>query len=139
VTQRRLCRLLDKDSAGQTVDLARRRTVIFEHFLGTSQADRWRSRAALGADATVKLLRCGRFFWRDLDRPVRYGMIALNAAPTIVRLRGAPIICHSPEETIEYAQLHDVQRWMVYGDPEGWWPLYTQNGPVNPLQSPRPG
>jgi len=28
---------------------------------------------------------------------------------------------------------------MVYGDPEGWWPLYTQNGPVNPLQSPRPG
>ena len=53
------------------------------------------------------------------DRPVRYGMIVLDAAPTIVRVRGAPIICHSPEETIEYAQLHDVQRWMVYGDPRG--------------------
>ena len=23
-------------------------------------------------------------------------------------------------------------RWMVYGDPEGWWPLYTQDGPINP-------
>ena len=74
------------------------------------------------------------------DRRIRYGMIALDAAPTIVRLRGAPIIFHSPEETVEYAQLHDVQRWMVYGDPEGWWPLYTQDGPVNPppeAQGPR--
>ena len=41
------------------------------------------------------------------DHPVRYGMIALDAAPTIVRLRGAPIIFHSPEETVEYAQPHD--------------------------------
>jgi hypothetical protein len=90
----------------------------------------------------VKLLRCGGVLlegYQMSDRPVRYGMIALDAAPTIVRLRGAPFICHSPEETIEYVQLHDVQRWMVYGDPVGWWPLYTQNGPVNPLQSPRPG
>jgi hypothetical protein len=61
------------------------------------------------------------------DRPVRFGMIALDAAPTIVRLRGAPSIFHSPEETIEYAQLHDVQRWMVDGDPEGWWPLAPMN------------
>jgi len=44
------------------------------------------------------------------DRPVRYGMIALEATPTIVRLRGAPISFHSPEETVEYAQLHEVQR-----------------------------
>jgi hypothetical protein len=64
-------------------------------------------------------------------------MIALDAAPTIVRLRGAPSIFHSPEETIEYAQLHDVQRWMVYGDPEGWWPLYIQDGPVNPPPEPK--
>jgi hypothetical protein len=47
------------------------------------------------------------------DRPVRCGMIALDAAPTIVCARGAPLIFHSPEETVEYAQLHDVQRWMV--------------------------
>jgi hypothetical protein len=88
----------------------------------------------------MKLLRCGGSFWRDLDvsdRPVRYGMIALDAAPIIVRSRGAPIIFQSPEETIEYAQLHDVQRWMVYGDPEGWWPLYTQAGPVNPPPEPK--
>jgi hypothetical protein len=97
--------------------------------------------ASLGAAGDrVKLLRCGRFFWRDLevsDRRIRYGMIALDATPTIVRLRGAPIIFHSPEETVEYAQLHDVQRWMVYGDPEGWWPLYTQDGPVNPPPEPK--
>jgi hypothetical protein len=71
------------------------------------------------------------------DRPVRYGMIVLDAAPSLVRLRGAAIIFHSPEETVEYAQLHDVQRWMVYGDPEGWWPLYTQDGPVNPPPEPK--
>ena len=71
------------------------------------------------------------------DHPVRYGMIVLDAAPTIVRVRGTPIIFHSPEETVEYAQLHDVQRWMVYGDPEGWWPLYTQDGPVNPPPEPK--
>jgi len=71
------------------------------------------------------------------DRPVRFGMIALDAAPTIVRLGGAPITFHSPEETNEYAQLHDVQRWMVYGDPDGWWPLYTQAGPVNPPPEPK--
>ena len=96
--------------------------------------------ATLGADATVKLLRCGEFFCRDFhmsDRPVRYGMIVLDAAPTIVRVRGAPIICHSPEETVAYAQVHEVQRWMVYGDPQGWWPLYTQNGPVNPPPEPK--
>jgi hypothetical protein len=88
----------------------------------------------------VKLLPCGGFSWRGpevSDRPVRYGMIALDAAPTIVRLRAAPIIFHSPAETVEYAQLHDLQRWMVYGDPAGWWPLYTQDGPVNPPPSPR--
>lgn len=97
-------------------------------------------RAAHGADATVKLLRCGRIFLEGLYlsyRPVRYGMIVLDAVPSIVRVRGAPIIFHSPDETVEYARLHDVQRWMVYGDPEGWWPLYTQDGPVNPPPEPR--
>jgi hypothetical protein len=109
-------RLLDKDSAGRAVDLAPQCTVIFDHFLGILSSRPMAIQGALGADATVKLLRCGRFFWRDLDvsdRSVRYGMIALDAAPTIVRVRGAPLIFHSPEETVEYAQLHDVQRWMV--------------------------
>jgi len=32
------------------------------------------------------------------DRPVRYCMIVLDAAPSLVRLRGAPLIFHSPEE-----------------------------------------
>jgi hypothetical protein len=72
------------------------------------------------------------------DRSIRYGMIVLDAAPSIVRVRGSPLIFHSPDETIEYAQLHDVRRWMVYGDPEGWWPLYTQDGPVNPPPEPKP-
>ena len=72
------------------------------------------------------------------DRPVRFGMIALDAAATIVRSGGAPIIFHSPEETIEYAQLHDVQRWMVYGDPDGWWRLIRRMGRSTRLQSPRP-
>jgi hypothetical protein len=65
-------------------------------------------------------------------------MIVLDAAPSIVRVRGAPIIFHSPDETVDYARLHNVQQWMVYGDPDGWWPIYTQDGPLNPLQSPKP-
>ncbi len=68
---------------------------------------------------------------------VRYGMIVLDVAETIVHWRGALIIFHCPEETAEYAPLHDVQRWMVYGDPEGWWPLYTQDGLVNPPPEPK--
>jgi len=67
------------------------------------------------------------------DRPIRYGMILLDADPIVLRVRGQPIIFKSAEETLEYARLHDVQRWMVFGDPEGWWPLYTQDGPINPL------
>jgi hypothetical protein len=43
----------------------------------------------------------------------------------------------SPDETIEYARLHDIERWMVFGDPEGWWPLYTQAGAVNPPPEPK--
>jgi len=41
---------------------------------------------------------------------------------------------HKAVETFPWpvvAGYHDVHRWMVYGDPEGWWPLYTQDGPVN--------
>jgi hypothetical protein len=64
-------------------------------------------------------------------------MILLDAAPAILSVMGHPIIFHSPEETIEYARLHAVQRWMVFGDPDGWWPLYTQDGPVNPPPPPK--
>ena len=94
----------------------------------------------LDAEVTEKLLTCGGVLLEGhhlTDRPVRYGMIVLDAAPTIVRVRGAPLIFQSPQETVEYAHLHDVQRWMVFGDPDGWWPLYTQNGPVNPPQEPK--
>jgi hypothetical protein len=53
-------------------------------------------------------------------------MIVLDAAPAILCARGTPVYFVSPEETIEYARLHDVVRWIVLGDPDGWWPLYTQ-------------
>ena len=71
------------------------------------------------------------------DRSPRYGMIVLDAAPVVVRARGQPVIFHSAEETVEYAKLHAVGRWMVFGDPEGWWPIYTQAGPVNPPPPPK--
>ena len=56
-------------------------------------------------------------------------MILIDGGPTILRSRGEPIVFRSPEETLEYARIHDIQRWMVYGDREGWWPIYTQRGP----------
>jgi hypothetical protein len=59
-------------------------------------------------------------------------VIVLDATPVILRARGAPVYFVSPDETIEYARLHDIERWIVFGDPDGWWPLYTQAGPVNP-------
>jgi hypothetical protein len=68
---------------------------------------------------------------------VRYGMIVLDAEPTILRARGLPVVFRSMDETVEYAVLHGVQRWMVFGDPEGWWPIYTQAGPVNPPPPPK--
>ena len=71
------------------------------------------------------------------DRPVRYGMIVLDAQPTILRARGQPVVFRTMDETIEYATLHGVQRWMVFGDPDGWWPIYTQAGPVNPPPPPK--
>ena len=71
------------------------------------------------------------------ERAVRYGMIVLDAAPTIVRTRGMPMYFVSPQETVEYARLHDIERWIVFGDPDGWWPLYTQAGPVNPPPEPK--
>jgi hypothetical protein len=64
-------------------------------------------------------------------------MIVLDAAPTLLRVRGAPMLFRSVDETLEYAQLHSINRWMVFGDPDGWWPLYTQNGPVNPPPPPK--
>jgi hypothetical protein len=66
------------------------------------------------------------------DRSTRFGMILLDAAPTILRVNGRPMVFQSPDETVEYARIHDVRSWMVFGDPDGWWPLYTQDGPVNP-------
>ena len=71
------------------------------------------------------------------DRQIRYGMILLDAAPAILCVRGHPMLFGSADETLEYARLHGVARWMVYGDPEGWWPLYTQAGPVNPPPPPK--
>lgn len=59
-------------------------------------------------------------------------MILLDAEPTILRAHGQPVIFRSMDETVEYAELHGVQRWMVFGDPEGWWPIYTQAGPIHP-------
>jgi len=140
LTKKRPGRPLDKDSARRAADLAPHCTVIFEHFLDTfsSRPMAIQGCPRHGRDGDAATLR--RVLLEGIhlsDRPVRYGMIALDAAPTVVRLRGAPIIFHSPEETVEYAQLHDVQRWMVYGDPEGWWPLYTQDGPVNPPPEPK--
>jgi len=44
-------------------------------------------------------------------------MIVLDAAPVIVRARGAPVYFVSPHETIEYARLHDIVRWIVLAIP----------------------
>ena len=71
------------------------------------------------------------------ERAPRYGMILLDAEPSILRVRGEPVIFRSLDETVEYAKLHDVQRWMVYGGLDGWWPLYTQDGPVSPPPPPK--
>ena len=70
-------------------------------------------------------------------RATRYGVIVLDPSPAIVCARGSPVVFASPEETIEYARMHDITRWMVFGDPDGWWPLYTQAGPVNPAPEPK--
>ena len=64
-------------------------------------------------------------------------MILLDAAPTILRVDGQPVLFPSPEATLAYARLHGVGRWMVYGDPEGLWPIYTQAGPIHPLPPPK--
>jgi len=57
--------------------------------------------------------RAGRQFVSD--RPIRYGMIVLDVAPAIERVRGQPMIFRSPEETVEYTKLHAIERWMVCG------------------------
>ncbi len=74
---------------------------------------------------------------RVSDRAPRYGMILLDAEPTILRAKGEPVVFRSPEETLEFAQLHGITRWMVFGDRDGWWPLYTQDGPVSPPPPPK--
>ena len=65
-------------------------------------------------------------------------MIVLDPAPTLLRVRGQPMHFRSADETLEYAQLHGIARWMVYGRADGWWPVYTMDGPVNPLPEPPP-
>ena len=65
------------------------------------------------------------------NRAARYGMILLDSAPTLLRVRGAPMVFQSAEETIQYARLHGVQCWMVCGGEDGWWPIFTQAGPVH--------
>jgi hypothetical protein len=65
------------------------------------------------------------------DRPVRYGMISLDAAPIVLLDHGRPLVFQSADETVEFARLHNIRSWMIFGDPEGWWPLYTQDGPVH--------
>jgi len=37
-------------------------------------------------------------------------MILLDGGPSILRARGEPIVFRSPEETVEYARLHGIQR-----------------------------
>jgi hypothetical protein len=72
------------------------------------------------------------------DHVIHYGMIVLDDAPVILRVRGQPMVFGSPDQTLEYAKLHGIMRWMVYGRPDGWWPVYTLAGPVNPLPEPPP-
>jgi hypothetical protein len=64
-------------------------------------------------------------------------MFVLDPAPIVLRARGMPVYFVSPEETIEYSRLHNIVRWIVFGEPDGWWPLYTQDGPVNPAPEPK--
>ena len=71
------------------------------------------------------------------DRATRYGMIILDEEPTILRAKGEPMVFRSADETLEYARIHGIQRWMVYGDRDGWWPLYTQEGPVSAPPPPK--
>ncbi len=71
------------------------------------------------------------------DRLPRFGMILMDGAPALLRAAGSPLIFSSPAETVEYARLHGIGRWMVFGDPEGWWPIYTQEGPVSPPPEPK--
>ena len=64
-------------------------------------------------------------------------MIVLDGPPTLLRALGTPVIFSSPDEVLEYARMHGIERWMVYGGPEGWWPIYTLDGPVRPMPEPK--
>jgi len=68
---------------------------------------------------------------------VQVGQSWKRALRALVREGKVSIVFRSPEETLEYARIHGIQRWMVYGDREGWWPIYTQAGPVNPPPPPK--
>jgi len=71
------------------------------------------------------------------DRLPRFGMILMDGPPALLRAAGTPLIFSSPDETVEYARMHGIGRWMVFGDSEGWWPIYTQEGPVSPPPEPK--
>lgn len=64
-------------------------------------------------------------------------MILMDGAPSLLRAGGRPLIFSSADETVEYARMHGIERWMVFGDPEGWWPIYTQAGPVSTPPEPK--
>jgi hypothetical protein len=53
-------------------------------------------------------------------------MIVLDESPYVLRARGLPVVFMSPEETLEYARLHNIGHWLVFGDPDGLWPLFTR-------------
>ena len=70
------------------------------------------------------------------DCPIRYGMIVLMPLRSSC-LRGTRCTSSHRKRLIEFARLHEITRWMVFGDPDGWWPLYTQAGPVNAAPEPK--
>ena len=62
------------------------------------------------------------------DRSPRYGMILLDAAPAILRVHGQPMLFGSADETLEYARLHGVARWMVTAIPRARGPSTPRRG-----------
>jgi hypothetical protein len=72
------------------------------------------------------------------DRAVRYGMIVLDPAPAILRARGTPVYFVSQEETIEYARLHDIVRWIVLAIPAAGGRCTRRPDPSTRPRSPNP-
>ena len=72
------------------------------------------------------------------DHVIHYGMILLDADPTLLRVRGQPMFFRSADETLEYAHLHGITRWMVYaaapmaGGPPTRWTAQSIRCPSHP-------